>query len=133
MSKSKLMIPVPALKTLDELEETPNETSNTSSLEPNATVYADGKSKRNSNSNTARSSSSIVTINNTTNIKHTTLLSQHHRKQAGNRLTSELSLARVLSTKAWYFRFFRIFRALPKHFLAWFCTKTQYGSDQSNQ
>lgn len=68
MSKSKLMMPVPALKTLDELEETPNENSDSNRmLEPNNKLFKDSKTKP--PLSTARSSSSIITVNNSTNIK----------------------------------------------------------------
>jgi ankyrin repeat protein len=72
MSKSKLQMPVPLLKTLDELEETTNDHNNNLSrnLEANKlNPDAKNKQKQSSIASTARSSSSITTISNTTNIK----------------------------------------------------------------
>jgi predicted RND superfamily exporter protein len=72
MSKTKLTLPVPLLKTLDELEETTNDNAHSNRLlEASRGVHADlkSKSKEMPQHSSARSSSSITTISNTTNIK----------------------------------------------------------------
>ena len=72
MSKTKLTLPVPLLKTLDELEETTNDNAHSNRLlEANKGVHADPKSKSKDmpQYSSARSTSSITTISNLTNIK----------------------------------------------------------------